>query len=151
MKKECKKITIILLSSLVGLILQIGCEFKGQNVDNSRIEKETNSLNIKLSDVEFESTFIDGGQIKEGEVVEIDFKYKNISDVPFVIQSVKTWCSCSSPKYSKTPLLNNETGLLEILFDSQGRVGINNRSIVVISNSIDKYTKLSFKVEVLKK
>ena len=77
----------------------------------------------------------DFGAIKEesGEVSHT-FQFINTGDKPFVIESVATTCGCTTPRYSRQPIMPGKAGTIEITYDPQGRPGPFNRDVVIVSN-----------------
>ena len=74
--------------------------------------------------VEFAETQWDFGKIKEVDgVVSHTFTFKNVSTTPFIINFVSVSCGCTSPEYSKEPVMPGKTGQITIHYDPAGRPG----------------------------
>ena len=103
-----------------------------------------------LPSFEFSETDHDFGNIKEGEVVEHVFKFKNTGDAPLIIQSASGSCGCTIPTWPKEPIGIGETAEITAQFNSKGRLGKQNKSITITANTWPRTTKLSIKAEVAK-
>ncbi len=85
--------------------------------------------------VEFDSKTFDFGVVAEdGGAVTHTFNYTNISEIPFVIIGVETSCGCTTPIYSKEPLLKGQSAELTVTFDPMDRPGRNSKQILIKSN-----------------
>lgn len=116
------------------------------NTSNSAETNET----TKLTKIEFEKDNHDFGLIKEGEKVSHVFKFKNVGTEPLVIKNVKPACGCTTPNWTKDPVPPGGEGQIEVSFDSQGRTGIQNKSVEVFANTDPEVHTLKFKGEVKK-
>lgn len=86
--------------------------------------------------VEFAETQWDFGKIKEVDgVVSHTFTFKNVSTTPFIINFVSVSCGCTSPEYSKEPVMPGKTGQITIHYDPAGRPGFFSKEIYVLSNN----------------
>jgi len=70
--------------------------------------------------IEFNKISHDFGTLKEGEVVECTFFFKNIGEAPLKLLFVDADCGCTVPKYSKNRVLPGDKGKIKVVFDSDG-------------------------------
>ncbi len=84
----------------------------------------------------FEKDVYDFGKIKQGEKVSYSYKFKNTGKSPLIISNATATCGCTIPKYSQEPLNPGEEGVIEVIFDSKNKTGLQNKTITVISNTI---------------
>ncbi len=131
--------------SLLHADKQENTEMKANEEQNSKEEE-----NSKLTKIEFEKDNHDFGIIKEGEKVSHVFKFKNVGTEPLVIKNVKPACGCTTPDWTKDPVPPGGEGKIEVVFDSQGRTGIQNKSVEVFANTDPEVHTLKFKGEVKK-
>ena len=104
-----------------------------------------NFLNAQT--LEFEILEYDFGQIKElGGAVSYRFVYSNTGDKPLIINSVHTSCGCTSPAWSKEPVLPNKSGYIDVNFDPREREGGFTKSIIVKSNAGEQTLYISGEV-----
>ncbi|GAB4490359.1 MAG: hypothetical protein OHK0045_14730 [Raineya sp.] len=87
--------------------------------------------------IEFNKETHDFGTIEEGTNVTYDFIFKNKGKSPLVLQSVEPSCGCTTPAYTKEPILPGKTGKITVSYNSQGRPNTFHKSITVRTNSED--------------
>lgn len=79
---------------------------------------------ISAQGVVFETLKWDFGTIEEeGGVVTCRFNYRNDDEKPAVIHDIMTSCGCTTPEYSRKPLMKGESAYIEITFDPMYRPG----------------------------
>jgi hypothetical protein len=94
----------------------------------------------------------DFGKIEEGQKLEVSFRFKNTGDKPLVIERVQPSCGCTVAEQSTEPIAPGGEGQVKASFNSQGRTGINHKTLYVYANT--KGTRshsLQFVVQVDKK
>ncbi len=99
----------------------------------------------------FETTEYDFGTINEGKKVSYTYKLKNTGEAPLIIQNAQPSCGCTVPDWTRDPIPVGGTGFVKAEFDSQGKPGINNKTITVTANTWPKTTTLRFKAMVTAK
>jgi len=85
--------------------------------------------------IKFEEEIYDFGIIKEGESVKNEFKFKNVGKTPLIISNVTSTCGCTVPEYPTKPIKPGESGIIKVVFNSQGKVGIQDKVVSIISNA----------------
>ena len=90
----------------------------------------------------------DFGKIKEGETLEVSFRFKNVGDKPLVISNVSASCGCTVPETPKKPYQPGETGVIKASFNSAGKSGAQAKQVNVFANLEPAMTTLNFRVEV---
>lgn len=93
----------------------------------------------------FDQESFDFGTISEGEVVTHKFKFTNNGEAPLVIQNASSSCGCTVPDYSKEPIPVGGSGEITVRFDSQGKPGIQNKTVSITANTVPAITKLTIK------
>jgi hypothetical protein len=104
-----------------------------------------------LPAMQFQTVDHDFGTIKEGQVVEHTFSFKNTGEAPLIIQNAQPSCGCTVPEWSKDPIPAGGTGYIKAKFDSNGKPNIQNKTITVTANTWPKQTVLRFKAMVTPK
>lgn len=99
----------------------------------------------------FESFDHDFGTIAEGPKVTYTYKLKNTGQAPLIIQSAQPSCGCTVPKWSQEPIPVGGSGFVTAEFDTNGKAGVNNKTITVTANTWPKTTTLRFKAMVTPK
>ena len=88
------------------------------------------------ANIRFTETNHDFGKIKEGTKATYEFLYTNTGSAPLILTDVITPCSCTSPDWSKEPLLPGKSSKIIIVFDSNGKPGTFNKTITVKHNGV---------------
>ena len=97
----------------------------------------------------FEKEVYDFGEIKDGEKVTYDFKFKNIGNSPLIISSATATCGCTIPEYPKEPVAPGAEGLIRVVFNSAGKAGMQNKIISITANTVPSLTELNILGNVL--
>ena len=74
------------------------------------------------------------GDIKQGQVMETEFTFQNLSKDTFILENVQGSCGCLASSWPKQPILTNEKGSIIVKFDSQGKSGNHLKSFSVFTN-----------------
>ncbi|MFN8208138.1 MAG: DUF1573 domain-containing protein [Bacteroidales bacterium] len=83
----------------------------------------------------FENTSHDFGKIKEADgPASWKFVFTNTGAIPLVITNVTASCGCTSPAWSKEPVLPGATGFVSATYDPRDRPGIFEKTVTVTSN-----------------
>lgn len=77
----------------------------------------------------------DFGTIPEGPAVTYDFKFKNTGKEPLIIQGVSASCGCTTPTYSKDPVMPGKTGSISVQYNTQGRPTPFTKTVFIQSNA----------------
>ena len=99
----------------------------------------------------FEKELHEFGNVPEGTMATYEFKFKNTGTQPVVIANVQASCGCTTPDWTKTPVLPGKTGIVKAVYSSAGRPGVFNKTITVTSNAATPSTVLTIKGNVLTK
>tara|TARA_B100001245_G_scaffold217558_1_gene186125 strand:- start:477 stop:1001 length:525 start_codon:yes stop_codon:yes gene_type:complete len=103
-----------------------------------------------LPSFEFAELDHDFGSIKEGDVVEHTFKFKNTGDAPLIISSATASCGCTVPDWPKEPIPVGEEGEIQVRFNSAKKPGVQNKTITITANTYPKINRLRIKANVAK-
>lgn len=87
------------------------------------------------AEIAFQETIYDFGQIEEGTVAEHEFVFTNTGNQPLIISSVKASCGCTTPYWTKEPVLPGKQGSIKASYNSKNRPGGFNKTITVTSNA----------------
>ena len=131
---------MLLLAAFSFVSLAINAE-----VTNELSGKEKNAV------LAFEELQYDFGKVPQGDVLEHLFKFTNSGNDKLVIQSVQPSCGCTGATIGdKKEFLPGETGEIKVTFNTQGREGVNSKTINVSSNDNSQPSiTLSFTCEIL--
>jgi hypothetical protein len=128
------------------LLATTGCGNRTNKVEDASVSHNADSGKAVISFSEVEHNF---GQVKEGEKIGCIFTFINTGNANLVINSATTTCGCTVPKYDRKPIGPGGTGALEVIFDTEGRNGIQSKTITVRSNAIPPVTILKITAEVI--
>lgn len=74
-------------------------------------------------------------KINEGDKVDYNFKFTNTGKSPLIISSATATCGCTIPEPPKEPILPGKESFIKVIFNSEGKPGINDKVITVTSNA----------------
>jgi len=137
-----KKI-ILSLSSLVALATQGIAQDKKEVAANPGAPVTT----LVPENMAFKVDTHDFGNIPEGPAAEFEFSFKNTGKEPIIIQRVQPSCGCTTPTYTKDPILPGKTGVIKASYGTQGRPGPFNKNLTVLSNAGSKVLFIKGEVE----
>lgn len=107
------------------------------------------TLNPKISFYETEHDF---GSIKEEDgKVQTVFEFKNLGQEPLIVRNVTSSCGCTTPSYSREPILPGNSGKITAVFDPSNRPGAFLKHITVYTNADNKPVVLTLKGNVAKR
>ncbi|MFM7401754.1 MAG: DUF1573 domain-containing protein [Bacteroidota bacterium] len=69
----------------------------------------------------------DFGEIGHNKPVSVKFSFKNISDSPLILQTVRTTCGCTAASWTETPIPAGETGEVRIEYDAYQQGGFDKK------------------------
>lgn len=90
----------------------------------------------------------DFGKMKEGENLDVSFRFKNTGKKPLIISNVSASCGCTVPETPKKPYAPGETGVIKASFNSTGKPGTQSKQVSVIANTNPQMSTLVFRVDV---
>jgi len=96
----------------------------------------------------FDAQNFDFGKIKQGAPVTHEFTFSNTGTVPLIITSVQASCGCTTPDWSKDPILPGGKGFIKATY-SAASPGTFNKSVTVIANVEGGSVQLFIRGEVL--
>ncbi len=100
----------------------------------------------------FDKTTHDFGKIKEENgLATVTFSFTNKGDAPLVINRVQAACGCTTPTWTKEPILPGKKGTVTAAYNPQNRPGSFIKTITVFSNAGSNATVLTIKGDVTPK
>jgi hypothetical protein len=134
------------------LLLNSCSEKEHEGVDSSDVSNSA-SANGKIKgnvpEIKFEEEVFDFGKITQGEVVSHDFKFMNIGNTNLIISGASGSCGCTVPKWPKEPILPGKEGKLNVVFSSEGKKGIMEKTVTVVTNCEPSTRIIRIKAEVI--
>jgi hypothetical protein len=104
------------------------------------------------SNVKFESTEVDMGNLTQHHPGTATFSFENTGDAPLVIYSAEASCGCTQPEYAGEPVSPGEKGVIKVTYDEKDP-GKLIKSIAINHNGDNNFDvlQLSGTVECIKK
>ena len=102
-----------------------------------------------LPDIKFEEEVHDFGRITQGEKVSFAFKFKNTGNSNLIITSAAGSCGCTVPEWPKEPILPGKEGKVNVIFSSEGKSGLQEKSINIVTNCEPSTRVVKIKTEII--
>lgn len=139
---------IILSLSLVFVCLGVTvAQDKKQNVTGKGVETPAPKSSLALENMAFANDSHDFANIPEGPNAEYEFHFKNTGKEPIIVERVQASCGCTTPSYSKDPVLPGKEGTIKASYGTNGRPGPFTKTITVVSNAGTKVLTIKGSVE----
>lgn len=145
---------------LIGFLILVNFACRNQEDKNKEVliptevvENPVSAGNSATADgprIFFEKTVHDFGRLKEGERVEYNFIFTNKGNADLLIDHCSGSCGCTVPEWPREPIRPGEKGKIKVSFDSQGRSGMNDKTITILANTIPRSTILRITAQVTK-
>jgi hypothetical protein len=98
--------------------------------------------------VKFDVEEYNFGKIKQNVPVNYDFKFKNISKAPVIIENASASCGCTTPTWPKTPVMPNKANTIKAGFNA-ATVGTFEKTITITIKGSATPKVIKIKGEVL--
>ena len=98
--------------------------------------------------ITFEEVKYDFGSVTQGGTVDHTFKFKNTGNAPLVISNIGVSCGCTTPEWTKAPVMPGKTGSITAHFNSTGKMGMQNKVLTIESNAAAGSTTVALVGEV---
>ena len=141
---------ILILSACIALSLS-ACR---QTNSTATVVTDSTGKVVSIKDapiIKFEKDLYDFGVITAGETVHYDFKFKNTGKSPLIITNASATCGCTIPEYPTKPIKPGEEGVIKVVFNSLGKVGIQDKVVTITSNANPVTTNVHIVGEVKEK
>lgn len=90
----------------------------------------------KSATISFKETIWNYGDVKEESgVANHKFEFTNSGTEPLIIHNVSASCGCTSPSWTREPVLPGGKGFVNVAYDPAGRPGRFDKTVNVITNS----------------
>ncbi len=85
--------------------------------------------------LKFKTEKHDFGTVPEGPAAVFEFEFTNEGKEPLILSNCQASCGCTTPYWSKEPILPGKSSTIKASFATQGRPGAFAKSITVTSNA----------------
>ena len=99
----------------------------------------------------FKKTEHNFGTVKEDGKINCSFEFTNTGKAPLIINRVSASCGCTTPSYTKEPVLPGKSGKIDVAYNTVARPGSFSKSITVYTNAPDTVYQLHIKGSVTPK
>lgn len=82
----------------------------------------------------FEQGMYNFGKIVQGESVHYEFKFKNTGKSPLIVTNATATCGCTIPEKPNEPIKPGGEGVIKVVFNSAGKMGMQDKVITITSN-----------------
>ncbi len=106
-------------------------------------KKETPKKKRKRSKISFEEKSWNFGELRDGDIVNHDFKFKNVGNAPLEIKNVTATCGCTQPSFPFLPIAPGEEGTISVTFNSTGKINEQRPTVTVVTNGKPSIVKLN--------
>lgn len=131
-----KKPIQLLLSVLTAGLLLTAC---GEKKGKDKVAELQEKLPVLAL---LDSATYQFGQIKEGDIVEHSFTFKNGGQFPLIINNVTASCGCTIPEWPREPIAPNQESAIKVHFNTKGKPGQQVKTITVYANTQPAYSEL---------
>lgn len=110
-------------------------------------EKKTlsNIGNENQATFKFDHETFNFGTIQQGESITHEFKFTNTGSEPLIISRADGSCGCTVPQYPKEPIMKGQSGVIKVTFNSAGKMGVQDRTVTIVSNATESPLVLHMK------
>ena len=133
--------TRFLKSIVFGLItfLIFSCDqdpSKKINDENVKATEERIDKAYESAEIEFEFDSYDFGEVKDGEIVEVDFNFTNSGKSDLIIFDASASCGCTVPEYPQNVNIKpGQSDKLKVRFDTANKPGKQIKSVTLTTNT----------------
>lgn len=86
--------------------------------------------------IEFAALEHNYGNIAKGGNGNCEFTFTNNGNEPLILSNVKASCGCTTPSWTKEPIMPGQTGTIKVSYNTRN-IGSFNKTITVTSNAIN--------------
>ncbi len=140
--------------SIAFVILFSSCDIRK---NDKSLEKKSatastkNNTEAPPTSVQIIDSVYDFKKIKEGDIVEFNYRFKNTGTNPLIVTEAQASCGCTVPEKPQYPITPGEIGFIKVKFNSDHRPGEAHKTIMVTSNARPEFPVLLLKGTVIGK
>lgn len=128
------------------IILALSCT----NHQSDKVAKNNTIKEKGFPVIEFDTTYHDFGTLIQGEKASFTFKFRNTGTSSLIIKDAFSTCGCTVPDFSDKPISPGGEGKIDVLFDSEGKHGLQYKTVTLKLNTKIEEKNLTIKANVLK-
>jgi hypothetical protein len=121
---------------VAGVFLLLSLAVKAQETKPAATPPAPKAVeNPNQADFKFEKEEYNFGAIKQGDVVNYEFKFTNAGKEPLIITEAHGSCGCTVPEYPKEPIKAGGKGVIKVTFNSAGKSSMQDKTVTISSNA----------------
>lgn len=98
---------------------------------------------------QFNTDSHDFATVEEGDLAQKTFTFKNTGNQPIILSNVRASCGCTTPNWTREPVMPGQEGKIEVSYNSAGRPGAFNKTITITSNATEATKVLTIRGNVV--
>jgi hypothetical protein len=83
----------------------------------------------------FTNDVFEFGTITQGAKVQHTFEFTNTGTEPLIITEAHGSCGCTVPEWPKEPIAKGKKGKIQVTFNSEGKLNVQDKTITINSNA----------------
>ena len=104
--------------------------------ENLQALEERSSNDANAPEITFDFDTYDYGEVSDGEVVEVDFNFKNTGNSDLIIFDASASCGCTVPEYPQNKNIKpGESSSLKVRFDTSNKPGKQIKTVTLTTNT----------------
>lgn len=114
-------------------------------VATDSVVKTTETKTVASPDapvISFKQGMYNFGKIVQGESVHYEFKFTNTGKSPLIITNATATCGCTIPEIPKEPIKPGADGVIKVVFNSAGKMGMQDKVVTITSNGNPSTTEV---------
>ncbi len=114
-------------------------------IRNPATADEVPADTVNVAKIVYEEKEYDFGTVKEGAIVEHDFKFTNTGKIPLWITGARSSCGCTIPEWPKEMIQPGGTSVISAKFNTEGKHNNQQKIIYVSGNTFPGETTVTLK------
>lgn len=114
---------------------------QGQSANNSKEQVKEAKTSPFAGKVKFVEETVDFGTAKLNHPATVEFKFTNVSNSPVIIENAQPSCGCTTPDWTKAPILPGKDGMIKATYNS-AILGPVNKTVFVSFQGIPQTLEL---------
>ncbi|SET00432.1 DUF1573 domain-containing protein [Hymenobacter actinosclerus] len=118
------------------LFLALSLSVMGLSAQAQSVKPANAQAKVAGPQIQFEESKYEFGAVPTGAVVDHTFKFKNVGTQPLVISNIGVTCGCTTPEWTREPIMPGRSGTVVAKFNTAGKYGMQNKVLTIESNSV---------------
>lgn len=119
-------------------------------IENPQSASGKNNPETELPVFKFQIEKHNFGTITQGEKISYSFQFTNTGNADLIVSSAAGSCGCTVPEYSREPVPPGKSGIINVIFDSSGKDGHQEKTVTIVANTIPNSKVITISGDVIK-